>query len=140
VTLDVPPHLTTLRTADLRALRDAGVAIENHGWSHLHHAALTADESLQEIRRGREWLQRELEVPAAHFAVPYGDVGPHGSVGSACAIWLTLRREWPEGPAGPETFNRAEPALRKSRGRALRKDQRSAAPRWLSRLMRRLVS
>jgi peptidoglycan/xylan/chitin deacetylase (PgdA/CDA1 family) len=140
VTLDVPPHLATLGAADLRALRDAGVAIENHGWSHLHHAALAPDESLREIRRGREWLQRELGVPAAHFAVPYGDVGPHAAVGSACATWLTLSRKWPEGPAGPDAFNRAEPAFRKKRGRSPRKDQRSAARRWLSRLMRRLVS
>jgi peptidoglycan/xylan/chitin deacetylase (PgdA/CDA1 family) len=109
--LDVPPHLVTLRKADLVTLRDAGVRLENHGWSHTDHAAIAPGESVGEIREGREWLKRELQVETTLFAVPFGDVLPSREGAAACSAWLTLSERWPPGLVRRGVINRVEPRL-----------------------------
>jgi peptidoglycan/xylan/chitin deacetylase (PgdA/CDA1 family) len=105
---DVPPHLRTLRKEDLVQLRDAGVDLQNHGWSHDDHARLTAKETMREISAGREWLKRELGVDSPYFAVPYGDVLPASAALRSCDSWLTLYDRWPFGRLTSRTFNREE--------------------------------
>ena len=73
----MPPHFRTLTVNDLIALRNAGVDLQNHGWLHSHHPNLSPEESAREIDEGRAWLRRELNVDAAHFAVPFGEALPH---------------------------------------------------------------
>lgn len=109
--LDVPPHFRTLAKHDLVTLRDAGVDLQNHGWSHSHHPSLTPEESVREINKGRAWLQWELNVDAAYFAVPFGDALPHPDVAASCETWLTLMDELPPGPLAPKVFNRETLAL-----------------------------
>jgi hypothetical protein len=104
--LDVPGHLTTLRTGDLRELLASGVELQNHGWSHAHHGSLSAEESVWEVREAREWLRSELGVDAPHFAVPFGDVMPGPEATTACETWLTLSDVWPAGRVTPTVFNR----------------------------------
>lgn len=109
--LSVPEHLRTLTIAELMELRDAGVEIQNHGWSHMDHAYLTAAESEMEIRRGRDWIHGTLGVDAAHFAVPFGDVRPAAGLRMEASSWLTLHDGWPPGPLGPDSWNRVEPVM-----------------------------
>jgi len=78
---DMPPHFRTLSRDELVALRDAGVALENHGWSHSDHTSLSSAQSVREIRDGRVWLERELGVEAAYFAAPYGEALPTPEAG-----------------------------------------------------------
>jgi hypothetical protein len=109
--LEVPPHFRTLTKQDLIALRDAGVDLQNHGWSHSHHASLTPEASGREISEGRHWLKRQLGVDAAYFAVPFGDALPPPGLAAPCAAWLTLLDALPPGPLAPGVFNRATLAL-----------------------------
>jgi peptidoglycan/xylan/chitin deacetylase (PgdA/CDA1 family) len=63
----------------LIALRDAGVRIENHGWSHVEISSLTDAAFAEHVITGREWLRREASVEARLYAVPFGatDVPVH---------------------------------------------------------------
>jgi peptidoglycan/xylan/chitin deacetylase (PgdA/CDA1 family) len=95
----------TLTRAELRPLLDAGVDLQNHGWSHSHHANLTPTESAREVREGREWFRRELGIDTPWFAVPFGDSRPH-DIGVDCEVWLALNDAWPAGWLSPSVFNR----------------------------------
>lgn len=109
--VELPPFLSTLGQGDLVALRDAGVDLQNHGWTHVDHEWLTADESRAEIEAGREWLMRELGVDAPCFAVPFGDVMPREFPTGACRTWLTLYWDRPAGELQPGVVNRTERAF-----------------------------
>lgn len=110
--LHVPPHFATLTKADLVQLREAGIDLQNHGWSHAHHAALATDASDREVRDGRDWLERELRVDACYFAVPFGDVPPPAGGTPRCDAWLMLTDTLPAGFRPPNVFNREElPAI-----------------------------
>jgi peptidoglycan/xylan/chitin deacetylase (PgdA/CDA1 family) len=102
--LTMPRFLETLTVADLEALRDEGVAIQNHGWSHTCHASLSAMGSQSEIDRGREWIARRLGVDANIFAVPFGDVLPPEGVD--CAAWLIVDHTRPLGRISESVWNR----------------------------------
>ena len=106
--LSVPPHFATLTTRDLAALRDAGVDLQNHGWSHTHHAALSAAASDREVREGRTWLQRELGVDARYFAVPFGEALPPDGAAPACDVWFTSTHTMRAGFHGANVFNRED--------------------------------
>ena len=74
----VPPHCEPVTLDDLRQLRDCGVRVENHGWSHVEISALTDDEFARHVRSAQSWLCTELGVAATLYAVPFGlsDVTP----------------------------------------------------------------
>ncbi len=108
--LDVGAPFATLTRADLKALSSAGVDLQNHGWTHAHHPALTPERSAQEIREGREWLRRELGTDAKWFAAPFGDALPH-AIAMDCDAWLSFNGEWKEGWIAPGVYNRGELAL-----------------------------
>jgi hypothetical protein len=102
----VPPHFRTIGRDELVTLRDAGVSLENHGWSHSDHTSLSPAESIREIREGRAWLERELGVAAAHFAAPFGDALPTPEAAAICPTWLTASEVLPAGPLSAPVFNR----------------------------------
>jgi peptidoglycan/xylan/chitin deacetylase (PgdA/CDA1 family) len=133
--LDIPAHLSMLDRADLVSLRDAGVGLANHGWSHVDHAALSPGESAREIQEGRDWLRRELAIAASAFAVPFGDVLPSREGGASCDVWLTLSDRWPPGPLGRGVVNRVEPRLTTA---AADSTLRTRFLRWRTRLGRLL--
>lgn len=110
--LSLPAHFATLVRADLVLLRDAGVDLQNHGWSHASHAELSADASREEVRAGRRWLEDELGVSARYFAVPFGDDLPRASVAGLCDAWLLSSMHLQPGPShGGCVFNREELTL-----------------------------
>ena len=59
----------------LRDLRDAGVHIGHHSYSHAHLPTLSADEILLDINKASERFQAELGFVPAIFAYPYGEYG-----------------------------------------------------------------
>ena len=113
---EVPRHATTLSIRDLRQLLAAGVDIQNHGWSHAHHASLSPAESAEEVRRGRDWLHHQLGIDAQYFAVPFGDVLPDPPAAACCSTWLTLDSELPLGPVSAQVFNRVDLTLQRGPG------------------------
>jgi hypothetical protein len=136
----IPPYLAPLTMSDLVALRDAGVDIQNHGWSHVDHAILTGPESAREIREGRDWFRRNLAIEAPYFAVPFGNTMPQAEAAAACEAWLTMYWRWPEGPLASRVFNRADPMLRPPLEQPLSsaKLPASAARKLFRRIRRRL--
>ena len=114
VDLRMPHFLQTLTTAELEQLRDSGVDIQNHGWTHRCHSRHSAEESQREIDTGRQWLLDRLGVTADLFAVPFGDVLPPAGVD--CRHWLTADYRLPRGQIGQTVWNRetlqADPAPR----------------------------
>lgn len=56
---------------EVLALRDHGVTLGAHSWSHPNLARLTAEELAAELARPQAWL-RERGVPAPMLAYPYG--------------------------------------------------------------------
>jgi peptidoglycan/xylan/chitin deacetylase (PgdA/CDA1 family) len=134
--IEVPPALSTLRKQDLVALRDAGVEIGNHGWSHTDHAHLSPRESAEQIRQGQAWLRKELGVDAPYFAVPFGNVMPSAEARAACTAWLTMYWRWPEGPLADGVLNRVDPLPQPPVPPA---DQPSRPPSRARALMQRLT-
>jgi hypothetical protein len=74
----LPPHCAPVTVDEIRQLRDEGVRIENHGWSHVEISGLADQQFAEHISAARSWLQNELTVPATLYAVPFGlsDVTP----------------------------------------------------------------
>ncbi|MDX2170097.1 MAG: polysaccharide deacetylase family protein [Deltaproteobacteria bacterium] len=105
----VAAHEQPLRRADLIALRDAGVRIENHGWSHVEIDAIDDDAFARHVREGRDWLQRELGVDASLYAVPFGatDVAPPRQRWVDGGYFLASDR-FPRGRVGAHGWNRRD--------------------------------
>jgi len=103
---EVPPHFRTLSRDELVTLRDAGVALGNHGWSHSDHTNLSPAESVREISEGRSWLERELGVEAGYFASPFGEALPTPEASDACTMWFAASEAMPPGRLSPHVFNR----------------------------------
>jgi peptidoglycan/xylan/chitin deacetylase (PgdA/CDA1 family) len=108
--LTVPPHAETLRIGDLEDLLARGVELQNHGWWHANHLALSPEESALEVRRGRAWLKERLGVEASYFAVPYGEPLPSPQAAPWCTVWFTLLAP-PHGSIGPAVWNRKDVTL-----------------------------
>jgi Polysaccharide deacetylase len=68
----IPDHVQPLTVRDLIDLRDRGVAIENHGWSHIEIRFLSALAFNKHVARARDWLVSNLSVPSTNYAVPFG--------------------------------------------------------------------
>ncbi len=107
--VEVGAHAQPISRADLVALRDAGVRIENHGWSHVEISALGDDGFIQHIVAGRDWLQRELKVDATLYAVPFGatDVAPHLQQWVADGYFLASD-QFARHRCGPHGWNRSD--------------------------------
>lgn len=68
----IPPHLRPATESELQDLRDAGVQIENHGWSHRDISAMDYESFRDHVDRGRDWLRSALGVDADWYATPFG--------------------------------------------------------------------
>ena len=104
---DVGAPFATLSREALSGLLAAGVELQNHGWSHAFHPALSPPESAVEVSRGREWLRQEFGVDARWFAAPFGDSLPH-DVALDCDLWFAFNSEWAEGAIAGGVFNRVD--------------------------------
>ena len=109
--IDVPEHLGTLSADDVLALRDAGVDVQNHGWSHAQHGHLSPEQSAREVRDGRIWLEQTLGIETPYFAVPFGDALPSDAALRECSVWLTVSKNLPAGTLEPRVFNRRWPSV-----------------------------
>lgn len=60
---------------DLRALHQAGTAIQSHSASHAHLSQLSPAELECEVARSKDVLEAGLGEPVSLFSYPYGDAG-----------------------------------------------------------------
>lgn len=57
----------------LKLIYDNGHEIGNHGYSHAHHAELSYEQNLNEIRKAEEAIENILGTKTTLFAPPYGE-------------------------------------------------------------------
>ncbi|MGP8231675.1 MAG: polysaccharide deacetylase family protein [Methylovirgula sp.] len=105
--LDIPDYLQSLTVARLRALRDAGVDIQNHYWTHLDPAAHTPARFADEWLRAQDWLAENLGVASQFFASPFGDYFPPPDfLAEHKIVCLLLSHSHPGGTLRPWVVNR----------------------------------
>jgi peptidoglycan/xylan/chitin deacetylase (PgdA/CDA1 family) len=102
----VPEWLRPITTAEVRELAAEGVAMQNHGWTHLLVGGLSPNAYADNIRRGREWLQDVCGAEADFFAVPNGDALPLWQTSADYRAWLMLDGKRRFGQLAPGVFNR----------------------------------
>lgn len=103
----LPQHLRTMTKAELLMLVEAGVNIENHGFSHLHPKALRWSALRREIALTQDWIQQICGQESHYFAVPFGDCLPQWRLPKEDKlIWLTLHDQIQQEVLGPRIWNR----------------------------------
>ena len=113
---DVPEYSRTITVESLRQLVDAGVRIENHGWTHSQYWDVATDRLLLNITQGREWLIATIHCDAVHYAVPYGEsLPPDDLPRSEYRTWFLADSRYFDGAIGRQLVNRS--ALRVARQR-----------------------
>jgi peptidoglycan/xylan/chitin deacetylase (PgdA/CDA1 family) len=59
-------------SAALASLRDKGMAVGNHTWSHVHCRLLDGESGENEVGRNRRFLESIVAYPVNAFSYPYG--------------------------------------------------------------------
>jgi peptidoglycan/xylan/chitin deacetylase (PgdA/CDA1 family) len=109
--VDTPPAdgspLETLTLDEALALRDAGIRIESHSYSHRVLTELGEEECERDLRASRDLLEDLLGGPVRHLAYPRGF---HDDRVRAAAARAGFRNSYtlPEGPeaVGPQAIPR----------------------------------
>jgi peptidoglycan/xylan/chitin deacetylase (PgdA/CDA1 family) len=70
-------RLRPLSWSQVRELRDAGMSIGSHTWSHRNLARLSMGDAEEDLRRAREVLEERLREPVRAVAYPWGKLGRH---------------------------------------------------------------
>jgi peptidoglycan/xylan/chitin deacetylase (PgdA/CDA1 family) len=70
-------QLRPLSWSQVRELRDAGMSIGSHTWSHRNLARLSMAAAEDELRRSREVLEERLRQPVRSVAYPWGSLRRH---------------------------------------------------------------
>jgi hypothetical protein len=103
-----PHHLRALRVQELVELRDFGVAIENHAWTHGDFSKLDPNAVLAEIESASCWIEKSLETESSYFAAPFGEALPPRSVRRKWKTWFLLTDRSTAGWVSSEVYNRQE--------------------------------
>jgi hypothetical protein len=104
---DLPRSLRPLSAEDIARLVEAGVQVENHGWTHAHPVGVKANELWADVRRGRAWLRERIGVESRVFAVPFGDTAPPEEPPAGLFdTWLMADARFFAGPLGQRIVNR----------------------------------
>ncbi len=69
------PRELMMSTADVRALRSAGMDVGAHTHTHPILARMSIADAERDIRAGREWLENAVQAKVSHFAYPNGGPG-----------------------------------------------------------------
>jgi len=83
----------------LKMLYEKGHEIGNHGYSHAHHAKLSLEQNLNEIKKAEEVLQKITGKKPILFAPPYGEysdltVKASESLGYKLIMWTIDTIDW----------------------------------------------
>jgi len=87
---NIPSHMNCLRLGDIQRLRDNGVQIENHYWTHLDPAAHSAAQFSEDFFKARHWLSNLFGINSKYFASPFGEFLPPAELlkesGTTCVL------------------------------------------------------
>lgn len=104
---ELPAHLHPINLEDLIRLRDAGVQIGNHGWSHIEVSGLSVEEFSEHITSARDWFKRELSLDPFLYACPFGETNVSDSYRHVVAgPYLLANSKMPSGQVSPNCWNR----------------------------------
>jgi peptidoglycan/xylan/chitin deacetylase (PgdA/CDA1 family) len=104
---EIVPGARPLSLEEVHALQEAGVRIENHGWTHTDPDALDADSLAREVMECSRWLKSALGVSSRMFAAPYGDSVPDSvSCWPSEIVYLAANSRMKPGRLGDRLYNR----------------------------------
>jgi hypothetical protein len=105
----VQQHAETLGLAELLALRDRGVRIENHGWAHQRIDGLTGQQLRADVGGAREWLRDTVQVESRIYAVPFGETAlPSDAIADLAGLVVLADMQLAPGRVRDTVFNRLE--------------------------------
>jgi hypothetical protein len=104
----VPDHLQSLSRAELLELRDLGVRIENHGWTHIDIAHATPSAITEHLERGRSWLRDECGIDSFLYATPFGESDLPPSHVTAVRYRFLAAAQRPQGQVRERCWNRRD--------------------------------
>lgn len=117
----VGAHEQPISLPELIALKDAGVRIENHGWSHVEIGSLADKQFADHVAEGREWLREALSIEAKLYAVPFGSTDVPARLRHCVSDGYVLAsNRFPRGRLGPLGWNRRDLAAEMRAVKALR--------------------
>ena len=105
----VPEHAQIMTVTELMNLRNLGVIVENHGWTHAEISLLNHQQFKQHINKAVSWLAEFLGVRSVQYAVPFGKsfVPPEDRPLVPGPIFLA-RTDMQEGPTRSGHWNRLD--------------------------------
>jgi probable sporulation protein (polysaccharide deacetylase family) len=83
----------------LKEIYNEGHEIGNHGYSHAHHAKLSLEQNINEIKEADEIIQKVIGEKPVLFAPPYGEysdltVKASDSLGYKLIMWTIDTIDW----------------------------------------------
>jgi|SRR5271170_5396744 len=109
----MPEHLRVLCIEQILVLRDMGVSIANHGWTHGAVEAMEPSAVRDEIIKAKKWITQTCGAAPSSYAVPFGNAFPSFEISDdLCAFWLLLNSKIKPGFVAPKVFNRETPDVR----------------------------
>jgi len=71
--INYPNHLKIISIEELKELKDIGVNIENHSWSHISFNNLSNKEIQSEVQKAEKWILETLNHKTSYLALPFGN-------------------------------------------------------------------
>lgn len=107
--LESPQHLRPITLEELHELKNAGVRIESHGWSHINISAFSKTELIKDLEQTYDWLKNQLSVSSCLYAVPFGfpeiNIEPRQSI---MKEYFLLDQKLPLGKIASNCWNRTD--------------------------------
>lgn len=104
----IPDHLQSLSLDELLALRDLGVRIESHGWTHIDVAHASEAAISEHLQRARSWLRDECGVDSQLYAMPFGESDLPPSHAAAVRHRFLAASALPQGEVRERCWNRID--------------------------------
>ncbi|MFC1743535.1 polysaccharide deacetylase family protein [Candidatus Riflebacteria bacterium] len=105
--LNIPPYLQPLSKEEILELKNKGVRLENHGFSHGEFSNLSEENIKAEIEKGKKWLKANFAVTSTAFAAPFGRAKPtFPLIGKWEIDWFLLDESLNNGRIQPRVYNR----------------------------------
>jgi hypothetical protein len=106
---EIPEHAQPLTLTELLHLRDVGVIIENHGWSHRCIDSLSTAELKQDILATQNWLLRHVGTRSVQYALPFGEtILPLNSIEGLGDVVLLADNRYAPGLVRKSIWNRVD--------------------------------
>ena len=104
----IPDHLRSLSLAELLELRDLGVRIESHGWTHIDVAHASSSAIVEHLERAHSWLRDACGVDSQLYAMPFGDSDLPPPHAASVRHRFLAAADRPEGAVRDRCWNRLD--------------------------------